>query len=62
MTMKHARDMDPKEYAATLAALIKAGSQVAEPPPPSDDQPKMAKDMTSAEQEAFLKEHKKKYR
>jgi hypothetical protein len=57
---RHARDMDQKEYEATLAALIKAGSRP-EQPPPADDHPRKAKDMTPAEQDAWMKDHRKKF-
>ena len=57
--MKHARDMDETERKAALAEL-KRGLKPA-PPPPTEGKPKLAKDMTPAEQAAFLAEHKKKF-
>jgi len=53
--IKHARDMDEAERAATLAA-IKLGPK---PEPMPID--KMAKEMTAAEQASFIKELKKRF-
>ena len=57
--MTHAREMTPEERAAALAALK---SPTPEPPPKlGDPQPKMAKDMTPADREKFLKELKRRF-
>jgi hypothetical protein len=40
---------------------VKGSSNPNPPPNPGDKNPKMAKDMTQAERDAFLKEHKKKF-
>ncbi|SIO49368.1 hypothetical protein SAMN05443247_06430 [Bradyrhizobium erythrophlei] len=62
--MKRASEMTEAERAVALAAIIKSGGKAAdEPPLPADDapQPKMAKDMTEAERQAFLADHKRKF-
>jgi ribosomal protein L29 len=58
--MKHVRDSTPEEAAANLAEL-KRGSTPPPEPMPITDQPKMARDMSQQEREAFLREHKRRF-
>jgi hypothetical protein len=58
-TSKHARDMTPAEYAATLAELKKGQPK---PPQPSPEKHVHARDMSDWEKSEWFAEHRRRWR